>query len=94
MSLAQDTKTTTTKRKETINWLPEMQLTSPTDTISTVTWVGSDGLTTSSPTNTNSTTTVWVDNGRLGAYCNLICYVVTASGAEYDKTIIEEITPT
>jgi hypothetical protein len=94
MSLAHDTKTTTTKRKEVINWLPEMQLTSPTDTISESIWVASDGLTTSAPTNTNSTATVWIDDGRLGAYCRLTNYVVTASGAEYDKTIIMEIVPT
>ena len=94
MSLDNDTKPNADTRKESINWLPEMSLTSPIDTISTSSWAASDGLTTASPTKTDSTTTVRILTGRLGAYCNLVNTVVTASGETYTKTLIVEITPT
>jgi hypothetical protein len=94
MSLAHDTKPNADTRKEEINWLPEMQLTSPTDTISTSTWASGDGLTTSSATKTDSTATVTIAAGRLGAFCNLVNTVTTASGEIYTKTIVVEITPT
>ena len=94
MSLANDTKTATEVRQETINWLPEMSLSSPIDTISTSTWTASDGLTVDSNSKTDSTTTCVHSAGRLGAYCELVNTIVTAAGYTYTKTIIMEITPT
>lgn len=94
MSLANDTKTVTAVRQEVINWLPEMSLSSPIDTISTSTWTASDGLKVDSNSKTNSTATCTQSGGRLGAYCILRNFIVTAAGYEYDKTIIVEIVPT
>ena len=94
MSLAHDTKTTAEVRQDTINWLPEMSLSSPIDTISTSTWTADNGLVVDSNTKTNSTATCVHSAGRLGAYCNLENTIVTAAGYTYTKTIIMEITPT
>lgn len=94
MSLAHDTKTTSEVRQETINWLPEMALSSPTDTISTSSWTADNGLVVDSDSNTDSTATCVHSAGRLGAYCNLENTIVTAAGFTYTKTIIMEIVPT
>ena len=94
MSLANDTKTTTEVRQDTINWLPEMSLSSPIDTISTSEWTADNGLVVDSNTKTNSTATCTHSAGRTGAYCNLENTVVTAAGYTYTKTIIMEIVPT
>ena len=94
MSLANDRKTTTAVRQEVINWLPEMSLSSPIDTISTSTWTSSDGLVVDSNSKTDSTATCVISSGRLGAYCRLRNFIVTAAGYKYDKTIIVEIVPT
>ena len=94
MSLVNDTKTVTGVRQEVINWLPEMSLSSPIDTISTSTWTADNGLKVDSNSKTDSTTTCVQSGGRLGAYCRLRNFIVTTAGYKYDKTIIVEILPT
>ena len=94
MSLAHDTKTVQGVRQEVIDWSPEMSLSSPIDTIATSTWTASDGLVVDTDSNTTSTATCTQSGGRLGAYCELRNFIVTAAGYHYDKTIIVEITPT
>ena len=94
MTIIVEPKTSTTKRAETITWADKMALSSPTDTISTSTWTGSDGLTIVSNTKTDNTTSVVVSGGRTGAYCLLHNHIVCASTYEYDETIVLEIVPT
>ena len=94
MSLAHDTKPSASVRQEVINWLPEMSISSPIDTISTSTWTADNGLVVDSSSKTDSTATCTISAGRLGAYCNLVNTVVTKAGYTYAKTIDMEITPT
>jgi len=101
MTILTEPKTSATVRQESINWLPQLSLSSPIDTISSSTWTASDGLRIgdlASPESTTSNTTAvasaWINGGRLGAYCELTNTIVTAGGSTYTETIIVEITPT
>ena len=94
MSIVVETKTSGTVRKETIDWAAELDLSSPIDTISTSTWTADNGLITASASKTNSTATVTISVGRLGAYCLLKNEIVTAGGFTYDRTLVIEIVPT
>lgn len=92
-AVASESRSVTAKRTEVINWAPEMQLTSPNDTISVSTWSVGDGVTLDGESNTTTTATVRHTGGRVGAYAQLQNHIVTASGAEYDAVIIVEIKP-
>ncbi|MBK7424705.1 MAG: hypothetical protein IPJ48_17385 [Propionivibrio sp.] len=69
----------------TFDWGP--YLTAISDTISSVTWVVSSGITTSSPTNTTTTATVFVTGGVLDTTETLTCRITTAGGRTDDRTI-------
>ena len=69
----------------TFDWGP--YLLPLTDTISSVTWVVSSGITTSSPTNTTTTATVFVTGGVLDTTETLTCRITTAGGRTDDRTI-------
>ena len=93
MSLTTEPKATATKRQEQISWVAKMALSSPADTIASSTWTADAGLTVVSNSFTANSTTVVVEGGRVGAYCNLHNHIVCASSYEYDEIIILEITP-
>lgn len=69
----------------TFDWEP--YLTPISDTISSVTWVVSSGITTSSPSHTTNTATVFVTGGVLDTTETLTCRIVTAGGRTDDRTI-------
>ena len=91
--IATDFKTTEVVRKETVNWVDKMALSSPADTIASSTWTADNGLIVDSKTNTTTATTATISGGRTGAYCNLTNFIVTAAGYEYDSTIVIDIRP-
>lgn len=57
------------------------------DTIASVTWIVTSGLTTSSPTNTTTTATVFVAGGVDGNTEKLTCRIVTANGRTDDRSV-------
>lgn len=73
----------------TFDWGP--YLAPLTDTISSVTWIASAGLTTSGPTHTTTTATVFVSGGDLDTTETLTCRIVTAGGRTDDRTIALKI---
>lgn len=91
MSSFTDTKDPQSVRPETINWAAELALSSPADTIATSTWTADNGLVVDSSSSTTTTASCVVSAGRLGAYCNLVNHIITASSYEYDATITVEI---
>ena len=74
-----------------ITYADIMALTSPNDTIFSSSWAGSDGLVVDSNSKTDTTTTVFVSGGRVGAYCNLVNTIVTTADRTYERTIVVEI---
>lgn len=57
------------------------------DTISSVTWVTSSGLTKVSQSNTPTTATAFVSGGVEGSTETLTCRIVTAGGRTDDRSI-------
>lgn len=66
-------------------------LTPLTDTIASVTWVVTSGLTTSAPTNTTTTATVFVSGGVVGETEKLTCRITTAGGRTDDRSVVLKI---
>ena len=91
MTTFTSTKDPQSKVSHKVDWAAEMALTSPADTISTSTWTADNGLIIVSDFKSNTTATVTIRAGRLGAYCNLTNHIITASGGEYDATVVMEI---
>lgn len=69
----------------TFDWGP--YLTPLSDTIVTVTWVPSSGLTVASSSNTSTSATAFVSGGVPDATESLTCRIVTAAGRTDDRTI-------
>jgi len=67
------------------DWGP--YLTPLVDTIQSVTWVLSSGLTKVSQSNTATTATVFVSGGALGDTETLTCRITTAGGRVDDRSI-------
>ncbi len=57
------------------------------DTITSVTWVLSSGLTSVSASNTTTTATAFISGGVLDAVEELTCRITTAGGRIDDRTI-------
>jgi hypothetical protein len=57
------------------------------DTIAASTWVVSAGVTSSSPSFTDTTTTVWIAGGTVGETYALTNRVTTAAGRIDDRTL-------
>lgn len=68
----------------TFDWGP--YLTPLADTILTVTWLTSAGLTKVSQTNTATTATAFVSGGVVDTVETLTCRIVTAGGRTDDRT--------
>ena len=74
----------------TFNWAT--WLTPITDTITSVEWVLSSGLTKVSESNTTTTATVFVSGGTVDADETLTCRITTAGGRIDDRTVTLRIT--
>lgn len=61
------------------------------DTISTSTWVASDGITIDSDSKTTTKTTVWLSGGVAGRSYAATNHIVTAAGREDDRTIVMRV---
>ena len=57
------------------------------DTIQSSTWIVPAGLTSSNPSNTSTTTTVWLAGGTLGETYTVTNRVVTAGGRTEDQSL-------
>lgn len=73
----------------TFDWGP--YLTPITDTIVSVVWVPSAGITVTSSSSTAVTATAFISGGTIGAVETLTCRVTTAGGRIDDRTIELEI---
>lgn len=73
----------------TFDWGP--YLTALSDTITSVTWIPSSGITTSGATRTATTATVFVSGGTVDVDETLTCRIVTAGGRTDDRTITLKI---
>lgn len=62
------------------------------DTIASVTWIVTSGLTTSLPSNTTTTATVFVSGGVVNSTEKLTCRITTASGRVDDRSVDLKIT--
>lgn len=62
------------------DWLPSA------DTISSVAWQVSPGLTTASVSNTTTTATIWLSGGTEGEKYSVRCRITTAAGRIEDAT--------
>ena len=69
----------------TFDWGPYLAPT--TDTIASVTWVLSAGITKSSQTNTTTTATAFIAGGVEGSTETLTCRITTVGGRTDDRTI-------
>jgi hypothetical protein len=69
----------------TVDWGP--YLTPLADTIASVTWITSAGLTKVSQINTTTTATAFVSGGVLDTTETLTCRIVTAGGRTDDRTL-------
>lgn len=61
------------------------------DSIASVTWITSAGLTQSNPTHTPTKATIWLSGGVLGATEQCTCRITTAGGRTDDRTIYLKI---
>ena len=68
-----------------VDWA--LYLTPLADTISSVTWVLSSGITKVSQSNTSTTATAFVSGGVEGTTETLTCRILTAAGRTDDRTI-------
>jgi hypothetical protein len=59
-----------------------------TDTISNSTWIAPSGITTSSPTNNDTTTTVWLEAGTDGADYVIVNRITTAAGRIFEASFL------
>ena len=57
------------------------------DTISTSTWTVPAGITKDSDVKTDSTTTIWLSSGTLGATYQVLNRIVTTDGRTMDQTV-------
>jgi hypothetical protein len=71
------------------NWAPWLAIV--TDTIASVTWVKSVGLTIVSQSFTGTSATAFISGGVLGALESLTCRITTAGGRTEDRTIFLQI---
>ena len=62
-----------------------------TDTITSVTWVLSSGITKVSESNTTTTATAFISGGVLDAVEELTCRITTAGGRIDDRTVYFKI---
>lgn len=69
----------------TFDW--SLWLTPIADTITSVTWVLTSGLTQVSASNTTTTATAFISGGALDAVEELTCRITTAGGRIDDRTI-------
>ena len=73
----------------TINWTTRGL---GTDTIATSTWVVSpNDLTSSNPSNTTTTTTIWLTGGTAGNFYTVTNTITTAGGREMQETFTMNI---
>jgi hypothetical protein len=61
------------------------------DTIASATFVADTGLTTTNPSHTTTTATVFVSGGTAGQSLNLTCRIVTSSGRTDDRSVTLKI---
>lgn len=66
-----------------INWATWLG----SDTIASVTWTVSTGITKDSQSNTTTTATIWLSGGTAGTTYECVCRIVTAGGRTDDRTI-------
>ncbi len=71
------------------DWAP--YLTPIADTIASVTWVLSPGLTKISQSNTTMTATAFIGGGTAGESLTLTCRIVTAGGRTDDRSVVLKI---
>lgn len=71
----------------TIDWSDTLNESSPADTITTSSWTANCGMTVDSDSKTTDHTTVWVSNGTLHKYADLVNTVQTAAGRKHQRTI-------
>jgi len=59
------------------------------ETISASTWTVATGITqtTPSPSNTTTTATIWITGGTAGTYYQLVNHITTSAGRQDDRTI-------
>jgi hypothetical protein len=73
----------------TFDWAP--YLTPIGDTIASVTWVLSTGLTKVSQSNTSTSATAFVSGGVAGEKATLTCRIVTTGGRTDDRSVTLKI---
>jgi hypothetical protein len=61
------------------------------DTIATSTWVTPAGLTATSPSNTTTTATVWLESGTVGSQYLVTNRITTAGGRTNDRSILIQV---
>ncbi|QDV34910.1 phage fiber-tail adaptor protein [Tautonia plasticadhaerens] len=57
------------------------------DTIATSTWTAPAGITVENESSTQTTATIWLSGGTLGAEYALVNHIITAAGREQDQTL-------
>lgn len=77
------------KKDYAINWAALLA----TDTISSSTWTVATGLTTASPapSNTTTTTTIWLSGGTAGTEYRVTNHIITAGGREFERSFFVNV---
>lgn len=70
-----------------IDWSDKLALSSPTDSISTSTWILESGITLDSETETTTDATATISGGTRGNAYNCTNRITTSAGETWDRTV-------